>query len=78
MKELSITYNMAYFGETFSTVMIFRTDNAYKYCQGNVKRKKKTAKSKNFYLFFADVVCIIQSIFFKQTKFHIYSHLFLL
>lgn len=51
MKELSITYNMAYFGETFSTVKIFRTDNAYKYCQGNVKRKKKTAKSKNFSFF---------------------------
>lgn len=50
MKELSITYNMAYFGETIFTVKIFRTDNAYKYCQGNVKRKK-TAKIKNFYLF---------------------------
>jgi len=77
MKELSITYNMAYFGETFSTVKIFRTDNAYKYCQGNVKRKKKQQKAKTF-LFFADVMCNIQSIFFKQTKFHIYSHLFLL
>lgn len=39
MKELSITYNMAYFGETFSTVKIFRTDNAYKYCQGMSKEK---------------------------------------
>ena len=46
MKELSITYNMAYFGETFSTVKIFRTDNAYKYCQGNVKRKKNSKKQK--------------------------------
>ena len=51
MKELSITYNMAYFGETFSTVKIFRTDNAYKYCQGNVKRKKKQQKAKTFIFF---------------------------
>lgn len=39
------------------TVKIFRTDNAYKYCQGNVKRKKQQ-KSKTFIFFFADVLLL--------------------
>ena len=41
-----------------------------------MSKEKKTAKSKNFYLFFADVMCNIQSFFFKQTKFRIYSSFF--
>lgn len=77
MKELSITYNMAYFGETFSTVKILELIMLTNIVKGMSKEKKKQQKAKTF-LFFADVMCNIQSIFFKQTKFHIYSHLFLL
>ena len=51
MKELSITYNMAYFGETFSTVKILELIMLTNIVKGMSKEKKKQQKAKTFLFF---------------------------
>lgn len=47
-QERTFYYNIVNFGETFSDIKIFRTDNTYKYCQGRSKKQKKV-KNLNFF-----------------------------
>lgn len=51
MKELSITYNMAYFGETFSTVKILELIMLTNIVKGMSKEKKNSKKQKLFFFF---------------------------
>lgn len=63
---------MAYFGETFSTVKIFRTDNT-NIVKGVPKKYSKRQKPLSF---FVDIMCKVQSIF-KNKHNLIFIHILL-
>lgn len=63
---------MAYFGETFSTVKIFRTDNT-NIVKGVPKKYSKRQKPLSF---FVDIMCNVQSIF-KNKHNLIFIHILL-